>query len=516
MRGKFHNASPSPYPSPFEGEGSKSAEGKSLPASHSIPNLGLKKPAQGLGKLLVIFALLIAIAPAAIAQQLLINGHEVTLGQRLVASEGGPLAPLVELAAYLGAEVAQDDHKLLLRWGNGAEAQLPSDSLKEEDGIAYIPLTELADLLGAKLLRFTDSIYIFSPRSELESLSYSYVDGLVRLRFSRLAPLEVERTGQGVELRFHNSVLRIAPRTGRFPGGPLERLELYQEEPNRVILKLGLRGATDYRMNKSFADGEYLVELRFEPSQNGSQIPRFAGSRPAGSIRLTPWISYYHEDRRTVAGQVVIDYLLVKYYQDHYRLQAALPGEGPGTLEELAEMVRELGGAAGINANFFDPHTNMPIGLVIKDGRVLSPPYGRRAALGIDLFGRPILFNQDSLPFLPLRDAVGAGPLLLQDGQLALDQRGEGFTPNFVEKRAARSALGITSAGDLIMLVVRKDGRSMGVNMEELAELLRELGAADALALDGGSSASLVFRQGLNLHSIGNRRIAVGLVLVPK
>jgi len=478
-----------------------------------MPNLGLKKPAQGLGKLLVIFALLVAIAPVASAAELIVNGQEIALEHRLIPYAGSSLAPLAELALYLGAEVVQDDQGVLLRWGAGAEARLQPEELRFQDGIVYAPLAELAELLGGRLLEFTDSFYLFVPQAELLSLTYSPAEGSVRLRFSRLAPPEVERTGRELKFRFYNAVLRLAPRTARFSRGPVERLELYREEPDRVILRLRLRRAIEYQVSTGFAGGGYVVELEFDVDQNGPQVNRFTGFRPSDGVWLTPWISYHREERQVKAGSVVVDYLLVKNYQAHYRLRAALPREG---LERLDELVRALGGVAGINANFFDPGSNKPIGLVIRDGQVLSPPYGRRAALGIDLFGRIVIFNQDSPPFLPLRDAVGAGPLLLRDGRIIIDHQGEEFTPDFINKRAARSALGLTRRGDLIMLVAAKDGRSVGMTIEELAELLRELGAADALALDGGSSASLVFRRGLSLRSIGNRRIAVGLVLVPK
>ncbi|MFQ6117595.1 MAG: phosphodiester glycosidase family protein [Candidatus Bipolaricaulia bacterium] len=460
---------------------------------------------------LIFFTLLVAIAPVASAAEVIVNGQEIALGHRLIPSTEGTLAPLAELARYLGAEVTQGDREALLRWGGGAEARLRLEDLQFRDGLAYLPIDRLAELLGARVLKFDDSIYLFSPQAELLSLTYSPAAGPVRLRLSRLAPLEVNRKGPEVEFRLYNAVLRLAPRTGRFPRGPVERLELYAVEPDQIILKLRLRRAAAYRITKGFADGGYLIEL--ELGQESSQVRRSAGSPISNGTPLTPWISYHHEERRVAAGSVMVDYLLVKNYQAHYRLRAALPQEG---LARLDELVRALGGAAGINANFFDPGSDKPIGLVIRDGQVLSPPYGRRAALGIDLFGRMVIFNQDSPPFLPLRDAVGAGPLLLEGGRIAIDHRGEGFTPDFINKRAARSAIGLTPTGDLLMLVAAKDGRSVGMAMEELAEFLQELGAADALALDGGSSASLVFRRGLNLHSIGTRRIAVGLVLIPK
>lgn len=476
-------------------------------------------------KLLVILILLAAAAPPAWGKQVIINGHQIALEQRLLPGEHGTSAPLEELAGYLGAEVVQGGREVLLRWGAGEETPLRLEKLQFRDGLAYISLTELAELLGARLLEFDDSLYLFAPQSELRSLSYSYLGGAVRLRFTRLAPLEMERAGRKVKLLFHNSALGIAPRTGRFPHGPVERLELYPEEPDRVVLKVRLRRAAVPGVSTGFVNGEYAVELKFNSDRGGSPVQRLADSttsqslgtrKLSGKVQLTPWVSYYREEQRTAAGKVRIDYLLVNGYRVHYRLRTALSEEGLGTLGRLETMVKSLGGAAGINGNFFDPDTNLPIGLVIKDGEVLSPPYGRRAALGIDLFGRVVIFNQGSPPFLPLRDAVSAGPLLLKDGKVSIDHRAEGFDPDFVNRRAARSAVGITPEGDLLMLVAARDGSSVGMNLKELARLLLELGAADALALDGGSSASLVVRQGFSLRSIGNRRIAVGLILVPK
>jgi len=56
-----------------------------------------------------------------------------------------------------------------------------------------------------------------------------------------------------------------------------------------------------------------------------------------------------------------------------------------------------------------------------------------------------------------------------------------------------RTAAGQTGDGALMLLVV--DGRqpeSRGVNLQELAEIMRDLGAVQALNLDGGGSTALV------------------------
>jgi len=56
-----------------------------------------------------------------------------------------------------------------------------------------------------------------------------------------------------------------------------------------------------------------------------------------------------------------------------------------------------------------------------------------------------------------------------------------------------RSAAGRTAEGALIIMVV--DGRqdvSRGVYLEELAAMMRDVGAVDAMNLDGGGSSTLV------------------------
>ncbi|MCR4404838.1 MAG: phosphodiester glycosidase family protein [Candidatus Acetothermia bacterium] len=461
---------------------------------------------RGLRALPVALALVAALGPAGLAQRVIVNGHEVRLEHRLLRSDGPLLAPVIELAPYLGAEAAEDGLGLILRWGLGREARLPAERLARPGGLAYLPLEELAELLGVAMLDFTDSVYLFPPRSRLVSLAYA--NGVLRLGFTSLAPFVLTSSGRRVELRFYNAALAIAPRTSRYSSGNLEALEVSSPQPDQPIVGLKLRAGAKPQVSSGFSGGGYWVELSFPSSQAQAGWP---------TLSLGPWIGYYRREWPTPAGGARVDYLLIKDYQAHYRLRVGLPRGGPGKGEPLEAIVQAQGGVAGINANFFNPDNGVPIGLIIKDGLVRSSPYGQRGALGVDLFGRVVFFQEGSPPpFIPLRDAVSAGPLLLREGRVVLDPRGEGFSEAFATARAVRSALGITPQGDLIMLVAGQGTGSAGLTLEELARLMEELGAVDALALDGGSSASLVFRQGKSLQAIGNRVIAVGLVLIPR
>jgi len=115
-------------------------------------------------------------------------------------------------------------------------------------------------------------------------------------------------------------------------------------------------------------------------------------------------------------------------------------------------------------------------------------------------------------PAPALRFAVGGGAVLVRAGQVpALDDRQ--FKP--------RSAIGFTADGRRMWLVT-VDGRSEesgGLTLLQLARLMKELGAADALELDGGGSAQMVARRSgqvdvINVPSDGVERPvpnAVGL-----
>lgn len=93
----------------------------------------------------------------------------------------------------------------------------------------------------------------------------------------------------------------------------------------------------------------------------------------------------------------------------------------------------------------------------------------------------------------PVRDAVGAGPMLVIDGAIAIATDPEVFFGSSIPAVHPRTAVGATADGDLLVLVV--DGRqveSRGVSLDELAVIVRDLGADRALNMDGGGSSTLV------------------------
>lgn len=110
---------------------------------------------------------------------------------------------------------------------------------------------------------------------------------------------------------------------------------------------------------------------------------------------------------------------------------------------------------------------------------------------------------------------VGAGPLLLKNSQIVLDPLQEGFSPTFAEQRAIRSAIATTQAGKVLLATISAE--STPPTLLQTALILQQLGAVDALNLDGGSSAGLYLGGNfLNRENTSAIHNAIGVFLQPK
>jgi hypothetical protein len=111
------------------------------------------------------------------------------------------------------------------------------------------------------------------------------------------------------------------------------------------------------------------------------------------------------------------------------------------------------------------------------------------------------ILHRDRLGSEPVGDLLQAGPLLVQDGRIAIadGEDAEGFSAaahqfdsDITRGRYPRAALALA---DDRMLAIACDGRTdqdAGMTLSELARSLVQLGVTDAINLDGGGSASLV------------------------
>ena len=114
-----------------------------------------------------------------------------------------------------------------------------------------------------------------------------------------------------------------------------------------------------------------------------------------------------------------------------------------------------------------------------------------------------------------VEQAVGGFPLLVQRGRSVVNEQ-TGISESFGPARHPRTAIGWN--GDRLFLVV-VDGRqapwSDGMSLDEIAGLVLDLGATEALNLDGGGSSAMVVRgRVVNRPSDAQGERAVGNALV--
>jgi hypothetical protein len=194
-----------------------------------------------------------------------------------------------------------------------------------------------------------------------------------------------------------------------------------------------------------------------------------------------------------------------------------------------SQALDETGAVVAMNAGYFNLSDGQSAGYILKDGNVLADPRENKA-LTRNLKLKPFLesiFNRSELRALEfggkrvlqiarhkeklpgkarLLWSVQGGPALLpvlfSETEAFLRKNADGSLTDSIGvlRPAARSAIGLTKEGLLLLVSVagnKQDEFSQGLDLKSLAQLLRRLGATQALNLDGGTSTTLVVKTGL-------------------
>jgi hypothetical protein len=174
----------------------------------------------------------------------------------------------------------------------------------------------------------------------------------------------------------------------------------------------------------------------------------------------------------------------------------------------LLRWCREQEVRDAVVGGFFARSAYAPLGRLRTEGLdrpsiAFDSPWGELRGCVEIINGLPRIARADQLAAQAGGDLLQAGPVLVLDGRPVvaegLDSEGfsagaHQFDSDITCGRYPRAALAIT--GDRL-LAVACDGRTdrdAGMTLAELADALLELGAIEALNLDGGGSASLVYR----------------------
>jgi hypothetical protein len=123
---------------------------------------------------------------------------------------------------------------------------------------------------------------------------------------------------------------------------------------------------------------------------------------------------------------------------------------------------------------------------------------------------------------------LSGGPRLVKKGVPYVSKHEEKFKADIARGRAARTAVGIARDGQILLVTVdglpraksqrsAKNKKSAGMTLEELADLMINLGAVEAMNLDGGSSTTMcIAGRTVNQPTGGNeQRVSNALIIRP-
>ena len=153
-----------------------------------------------------------------------------------------------------------------------------------------------------------------------------------------------------------------------------------------------------------------------------------------------------------------------------------------------------------------------------RDGVVISgpgtPSLARLEALSPN---QNVQLNLYTFPdWSGMKHAIGGGPWLVHAGQPYVDIHAQHFTARSLGFREPRTAVGITASGKMLLVTVdgRRKNVSVGMTLGELAILMQQLGAINAMNLDGGSSTQMsIYGKIVNRPSSGNVGVSNSLII---
>jgi hypothetical protein len=116
--------------------------------------------------------------------------------------------------------------------------------------------------------------------------------------------------------------------------------------------------------------------------------------------------------------------------------------------------------------------------------------------------------------------AIGGSPVLLKNGAIRITDKEELIDINNTSSRA-RSAVGYNSTGKVFLLAVEGNNAQggAGLSLNELAQLMMEMGCTDALNLDGGGSTSMTVNGMLTVKpsdASGERSVMSAIIIKKK
>lgn len=196
--------------------------------------------------------------------------------------------------------------------------------------------------------------------------------------------------------------------------------------------------------------------------------------------------------------------------------------------QTVAEIAEENNAVAAVNGGGFkgsldtldSDNNGIPTGFIISDGKCIyddtdryeknsTAQASKQEVFAMTEGGKLITgnFSREELEKLNVQEALSFGPALIINGKKR-EMNGDGGWGI-----APRTAIGQREDGTIILLVL--DGRSLesfGATLKDTQEVLYELGAVNAVNLDGGSSSTMYYN-GTTINSSEGREVPTAVIV---
>lgn len=171
--------------------------------------------------------------------------------------------------------------------------------------------------------------------------------------------------------------------------------------------------------------------------------------------------------------------------------QGTVLSEGKFGRESFGSMVRRLRPRVAIDGTYFHLRNNEPVGALVMEGVMVYDGLCSSALVVTEegdahiehhgsIMGRYVGWPRN------VRTGLCSGPTLVSHGRVHLNPYDEGFGDPALFSVARRSAVGVTPEGKLLLVVVETP-----ITWNKLANIMLQLGAVEAMNLDGGGSTAL-------------------------
>ena len=241
--------------------------------------------------------------------------------------------------------------------------------------------------------------------------------------------------------------------------------------------------------------GLLVLGLAFHSEAADTETKPFAGVR---------YVHRHVSEPREIDMHIVI----LDLNQPGVTIKTTGPNDDPETqtdFETTRQFVKRIGAHIGINGGFFG-YTRKAVesgkgdlcSLAVSDGRLVCGwGYNQHDAVNIGADNAVAFVRRAkddktgsaTNPEVNLYNAIAGNVRLIESGKILA----RGGNPSYPQ-----TAVGHAAGHRLLLFVSdgRQPGFSEGMTYEEMAGVLKEFGAVDAIAFDGGDSATLVMAGG--------------------